>query len=283
MSDSPTSENERTVADLRGNGYFLFPIPTRSKYPPPTHWPEAATQYDIPPGSNVAIGIRSGVDHYSILITNDEASTAWATARFGPPNVRSVWGTHGYFQAREGQINEPNRETTVGTMELHVRNKYAVIPPSIHPSGVAYAWVRGLPCVTKLPEAPDLRDLWHPHGGHHDELLRMSAAKAHGDLGAETIASDLKTWRDSHLPDSHAHADGELERMAKGSYAKFHEQAAAARLAPKARALWITVGRGDNERAVPDAAAFVQGIMAVNHFTTPRDTGEVLGACSSTH
>jgi P4 family phage/plasmid primase-like protien len=230
------SDKEGTVAhkfdepeDLRRMGYFTLPLPPQRKEPPPKGWVSRTEPYDIPAGGNVAIGVRGEV---AILITNDDRSTVWATERFGEPNVRSVRGGHWYFKPRPEEGNEPDRETAVGTMEYYRNNKYALVPPSIHPTGIAYVWVRPLPPIDELPEAPDFRHLWHPRGEHHDEILRLSAAKAHSGLDAETITRDLILWRDSHLPDPHAHPDRELERIAKGSYDKFHAQAVAEKATP---------------------------------------------------
>ncbi len=192
----------------------------------------------------MAIGVRGEA---AILITNDDRSTAWATERFGDPNVRSRRGGHWYFKPSTEEGNEPNRETAVGTMEFHRNNKYALVPPSVHPSGTAYAWARPLPPVAELPEAPDLRDLWHPRGEHHEELLRLSAAKAHSGLDADTIGRELKVWRDTHLSDLHAHPDDELERMAKGSFDKFHGQAPG-----RTRSTEVRTGNGESP---PELAA----------------------------
>jgi len=117
-------------------------------------------------------------------------------------------------------VNEANAETSVGAMELHVRNKYALVPPSVHPSGKPYEWVRPLPRVAELPECPDLRDLWHPRGTHHAQLLRMSAAKAHEGASPERIAAELRVYRDAHLPDPEAHPDQELAQLASSAVVK---------------------------------------------------------------
>jgi hypothetical protein len=207
-----------TLEELRGLGYFLLPIPAGRKEPPPAGWLNRVEPYEIPAGANVAIGVRGEI---AILITNDGRSTSWATEQFGQPHVRSVRGAHWYSRARKGQANESNRETPVGTMELHVRSKYALIPPSIHPSGAAYEWVLPLPKIADLPECPDLRELWHPSGSHHSKLLAMSSAKARAGASEELVAAELRTYRDAHLPDPAAHPDRELGDMARSAYAKY--------------------------------------------------------------
>jgi hypothetical protein len=206
---------------LRAAGYTLLPLPPRSKNPPPVGWPNSKEPYPIPGDGNVAIGTRGEL---AILVTNDDDATTWAREKFGPPHVRSKRGGHWYFRAREGQANEASKVTSVGLMEYHARNKYALIPPSIHPSGTPYRWERSLPRLKDLPEAPDLRDLFHPGGTHHDQLLRMSAAKAHAGAEAETILAELVTWRDAHLTDPQAHPERELRPMAKSAVAKFHAE-----------------------------------------------------------
>ncbi len=149
------------LADLRKGGYFLLPLPAQRKEPPPEGWTERTDPYDITTGGNVAVGARGEI---CILITNDEAATEWATRRYGAPNVRSRRGGHWYFRGGDGWSNLPNTETAAGTMELHVHNKYALIPPSIHPSGVPYTWERPLPPIAELPPCPtDLRALWSPN------------------------------------------------------------------------------------------------------------------------
>ena len=207
---------------LRGWGYTLLPLPTRAKEPPPKGWVEGKEPFTVSGDANVAIGTRGEL---AILITNDDAATAWATEKFGPPHVRSRRGGHWYFGAREGQANEANKLTPVGTMEFHVRNKYALIPPSIHPDGdeanPLYGWVRSLPPLKDLPCAPDLGHLWHPSGEHHDKLVAMSAAAAHRGKDMGRIFSELASWRDGHLPDAHAHPDRELRQMAESAVAKF--------------------------------------------------------------
>ncbi|HLM90649.1 MAG TPA: phage/plasmid primase, P4 family [Thermoplasmata archaeon] len=158
MTAQPGSDNGSIVAALRAKGYFLLPLPARSKEPPPKGWVEHREPYDIPAGGNLAIGVRGDA---GILITNDGESTAWARGKYGAPNVRSMRGAHWYFHVTDGQDNLANRPTPVGTMELHVRNKYALVPPSIHPvSGLPYEWERPLPPVADLPPCPDLRELW---------------------------------------------------------------------------------------------------------------------------
>jgi hypothetical protein len=109
-------------------------------------------------------------------------------------------------------------------IELHAKNKYALIPPSIHPSGTPYRWERALPTLKDLPEAPDLRDLFHPGGTHHAQLLSMSSASAHAGKNAEAIFQELVAYRDAHLTDTLAHPDGELRKLGESAYEKFHKE-----------------------------------------------------------
>lgn len=212
------------VETLRQRGYYLLPIPARRKEKPPTGWTEKNTIYRINPKGNVAIATR-GV---CILITNDEKATEWAKQQFGEPNVYSVRGAHWYFRPYKGQENEANKkDTAVGEMEFHVNNKYAMIPPSIHPSGKPYRWGKELPPINELPLAPDLRELWHPHGTHHNELLSYSAALAHDGKSEQEILEKLKEKRNK-FPDPLVHPDKELEEMARSAFKKFHEESESA-------------------------------------------------------
>ncbi|MCI4316959.1 MAG: bifunctional DNA primase/polymerase, partial [Thermoplasmata archaeon] len=185
-SNKPGGRSATSYLDaLSTKGYTLLPLPSRRKEYPPKGWPERHEAYDIPADGNVAIGVRGEV---CILITNDDRATDWARAKFGEPNVRSVRGGHWYMRPGADWTNLANTETEVGTMELHVRNKYALVPPSIHPSGTPYTWVRELTPLAELPICPDIRALWRPDDpapgevpGHPeevaDEIVRLVAAR----------------------------------------------------------------------------------------------------------
>lgn len=215
----PTAPRARALQDLRDKGYFLVPVPPREKGPREHGWQERTVPYDVPEGWNVGIRTRGEL---AILITNDADSTKWATRAFDEPHVHSRRGAHWYWRSREGQASEVNRLTPVGLMELHVRNRQALVPPSIHPTGVPYRWGRELPPVGELPECPDIRDLWHPEGTHHEELLKQSAAKAHDGKGAEQIYQELAAWVASHFPDPLSHPERELRSLAESAASKFH-------------------------------------------------------------
>lgn len=214
-----TNANKNLFEELQKKGYFLLPLPYRKKFPPPKAWMSRNTPFSIPENGNVAISTRGEL---GILITNDEASTEWAEERFGKPHVRSKRGGHWYFRNTNNLPNEGNRKTTVGEFEFHTNNKYALIPPSIHPSGSTYEWEKSLPFIGDLPEAPDLRDLFHPGGTHHDELLHISASLAGKGKSVEEIYSGLENLINT-FPDPKAHPEKELREMAKSAFTKFHD------------------------------------------------------------
>ncbi len=223
-------------------GYFLLPIPPRRKEPPPEGWTARTVPYEISDGANVAIATR-GV---SILVTNDTRSTAWATERFGPPNVRTPRGAHWYFAARKGHVNLANAETAVGTMEFYAINKYALIPPSIHPSGVPYRWERPLPPVDQLPECPDLSHLWGagdrpggadgrkiptfslgpdrkiPHGKHNSFIVSVaySLASRMPRAYGEELCGIVEGLTSAAFDDPEQHAK-EVERAVKSAVKKY--------------------------------------------------------------
>lgn len=275
------------TSELQARGYFLIPLPSRRKEPPPEGWVGHAGPYEIPPGSNVAIATRGEL---AILITNDERSTNWATEEFGQPHVFSRRGAHWYFRAPNGFANERNVETPVGVMELHVRNKYALVPPSVHPTGTAeapgYRWGRSLPALAELPAFPDLRDLWHPSGTHHAKLLQLSSAKAHAGKTAEEIFTELVKWREDHLPDPRAHTDRELRQLADSAFAKFHVAPAIAAPAPAGtegarHELWSRTAnrRTGEETFSPVHSEFIDALVENAHFATYRlskDRGDLL-------
>ena len=258
-----------TVEELRALGYSLLPLPPKAKEPPPKGWKEHAEPYEIPAEDNVAVAVGERSHGLAVLITNDDTSTTWATEKYGPPTVRSRRGGHWWFKAPSGTANEANAKTEVGQMELHAAHgKYVVIPPSIHPSGVPYTWSGGP--TSNLPALPDLRDLWHPGGTHHTELLRQSAAKAHDGKDAETIFRELTSWRNAHLPDPHAHPDRELRKLAESAVAKFQSERLPAEARPPRSPsdLWDDKGK-------PVRARFVEALMEEARFLTVRDNGDL--------
>ena len=172
----------QTPEDLRALGYFLLPLPPRRKEPPPAGWGEASDPYALSKDGNVGIRIRGG-GGFVVLITNDGIAEANAAARWGTSNVTTYRGAHRYFRLPPGTVvrNLPNIRTQLGEMELHtgwgadgeVAPKYAVVPPSVHPSGASYAWTNGgIPAPADLPLL-DMRilRLWEaPNSSSKDEM-----------------------------------------------------------------------------------------------------------------
>ncbi len=195
----PTETEDAPAAArrLRALGYRVLPLPAGEKYPPPAGWTETEEEYPVTAGENIGIASKGEI---AILISNDEKSTMLFKKLYGEPNVYSVRGGHWYFSGDGGE-NLANRKTKAsGTFEVHSKNKYAVAPPSRHPSGTLYRWGRALPPMVELPPYPaGLRSLHAgkiiEHGLHHGYIVREAASLARmaaaGELPLKSV-TDLK-------------------------------------------------------------------------------------------
>src|SRR5262249_17590888 len=117
-----------------------------------------------------------------------------------PNSLAGVRGAQLYFR---GDLEGTKKLVVAGT-ETRGRQHYVVVPPSIHPSGVAYEGE--LPPVGDLPEIPDWLSEMGRTGGNgrtrvvgevikkgeqHDTLVSLAGTMRNRGMGEKEIAAAL--------------------------------------------------------------------------------------------
>lgn len=159
--------------DYASNGWPVFPIKPRSKEPLTAHgFHDASTDpylvrawWQRWPNANIGIATGHGCDVLDVdgpegraaladLINDHSFDTSgWVTSTSGRPDG----GLHCWF----APTGLGRRIGFRGKMDWIGGRGYIIAPPSIHPSGTAYAWRR--PPNGALPAAPPwLRDIVDP-------------------------------------------------------------------------------------------------------------------------
>ena len=198
----------------------------------------------------VATGERSGF----VVLDEDPRhggmeSIAELTAKHGElpegPVVRTGGGgRHFYFQHPGG--NFPNAIGFVPGLDIRGDQGYVLVPPSPHPSGGVYEWVRHVRDV-KLPFLPGwlvkllddkrtgpgrtfpINETGQiPHGRHHDFIISTAAslaAKTPG-ISEEALTSGLRAFMSGALDDVDRH-EKEIAEAARSALVKFGRPAPA--------------------------------------------------------
>jgi hypothetical protein len=150
---------------LAAKGMRVFPCKERSKEPMFKGWPEYATtdptrinNWWSNGACNVAIatGPGSGVWVLDIDGENDEGWLRKLESAHGelPPTVEVITGKgrHLYFRWPTGE-NIRNIQNRDDFPDVRGDGGYVMAPPSIHPSGRAYAW--SVDSASEFADAPD--------------------------------------------------------------------------------------------------------------------------------
>ena len=141
--------------EYRDRGFALLPLEAQGKKPNakvlrhvhgspgwgplanrPASEPEILAWFEADPDAN--LGIICGQASGGIVVADFDRPTQSVTHP-PTPAVCTSRGYHVYFRS---DARQPTRSTSWG--ELRGEGAYAVAPPSIHPSGGAYAWTIGL-------------------------------------------------------------------------------------------------------------------------------------------
>jgi len=186
--------------------------------------------------NNIAIvtGKISGV----VVVDMDSEEAIRLTKEQGFPNtplVETGRGYHAYFKYREGIRNFQKRGDLPG-IDLRGDGGYVVAPPSVHPSGKQYSWVKGrnlddLP----LPDLPSwilseksedktpLKELYRgvSEGNRNDALARLVGSWVNDGLFFEECLKIAMTCNARNKPPL---PEEEVERTVKSIYEKHHRE-----------------------------------------------------------
>lgn len=143
-------------------GWPVFPCEPHGKKPLTAHGlkdaaqhPEAvATWWDRWPDAN--IGIACGPAQL-VVLDADDASALRQLGRLSLPetvSARTARGEHHYFAAPPGVAIPCSAGRLAPGLDVRAEGGYVVAPPSVHPSGAAYRWLRS-PAEHALSALPD--------------------------------------------------------------------------------------------------------------------------------
>src|SRR5664280_923754 len=148
-------KEQAVVLRMAERGFRLFPIEERGKRPLIERWPGRATcdaeslrgwmqEY---PGCNwgVACGPLSGVFVLDVDGDEGQAAIRSLSERHGYDwmetlRVKTARGMHLYFCYPEGTAIRNSTSKLAPGLDIRATGGYAVVPPSIHPSGHRYLW-----------------------------------------------------------------------------------------------------------------------------------------------
>jgi Bifunctional DNA primase/polymerase, N-terminal/Primase C terminal 1 (PriCT-1) len=143
----------RTALTLAKRGLHVFPCRPRAKEPSTLHGVKDATTnpeiirawWSEIPQANVAVatGSVSGIFVLDVDGMDAEAGLHRLEASHGalPPTVESITarGRHLFFRASGAPVRNSVGKVAP-SIDVRANGGYVLVPPSIHPSGRAYAW-----------------------------------------------------------------------------------------------------------------------------------------------
>jgi hypothetical protein len=211
LIDPPVDTYAQVARDLFDRGWSPLPIPPGTKGPPPQgftgHTGARPTLAQILkweldyPGANIAVRVPDDVAGLDIDAYNGGLATLAALeARLGPlpPTIASTSRTDGsgirFYRVPAGSTFKSSAGPGIDIVQAS--HRYAVVPPSVHPSGEQYRLIDlgSGEIVDVLPDVGDLVDLtWSWHG----ELL-IPAPKGVGVAQAATPA-EVRDFLDEHV------------------------------------------------------------------------------------
>ena len=193
-------------------GVRVVPVPHARKGPTLDGWQTfRLAESDLPRYFNGApqnIGALNGAPSGDLIDADIDAPEALALAGWLPATGRtsgraSTPESHRWYRAPG--IETTQYKDTDGAMlvELRSTGSQTLIPPSVHPSGEAYAWGRE-GTATRL-EAGTLRQAvarvaagallarhWPAQGGRHDAALALAGALLRGGWSDDEVASFIR-------------------------------------------------------------------------------------------
>ena len=225
--------------------FSVIPVPFKSKQPI-IKWTEF--QNRLPEdnelvkwfgnGSKNNIGIVTGkISGICVVdLDSNKAVEFWKSQGFPPtPLVKTGKGFHLYYRYKDGVRNFQKRDD-LPDIDLRGDGGQVIAPPSTHPSGIQYQWVKGkglddIP-LAELPEIiliknnenkTPIKELYKgtEEGQRNDSLARLSGSWVNDKLTFEECLENAFLWNSkntSPLPEK------EVTRTVKSIYEKHHRE-----------------------------------------------------------
>ena len=157
-----TSEVQAAAAAYIERGFSVIPIKPGSKEPL-VRWTEFQDRKATPeevacwfqqwPGAGIGI-VTGKISGIVVVDVDQKPGVEDSLAKISLPPTYTVrsggGGSHHYYRFPNGQP-VPNRKGYLPAIDIQGDRAYVVAPPSIHPSGKAYAAENGLECLADAP------------------------------------------------------------------------------------------------------------------------------------
>lgn len=210
------------AADYGARGFAVLPLKPGSKVPATRHGKKDATSDAgqvsawFTPDSNNNVGIltgeRSGLIVVDVDVRNDgEAGFERLERTYGklPDTMRCKTGGGGfhlYYRLPAGTTGIGDHTHVAGFEGVDLKaDGYVVAPPSLHPSGLPYAWESDAPIVDapdwlielartgkRIKSAMPPSDASVAEGGRNDALFRMASGLRARGLSPEAILAAVQ-------------------------------------------------------------------------------------------
>jgi hypothetical protein len=152
--------------DLHRNGLCVIPFEFKKKYPAipwaefQTRRPEAAELYEWFSYGRKNIGVVCGKVSGGLVVIDFDGEEAFKRfAQEHPEIVNNTWiaktarGYHVYLRTKE-----PPRQQHRGRVDIKGEGSVVLTPPSVHPSGRRYTWVKRTKEILYVENLPALND-----------------------------------------------------------------------------------------------------------------------------
>jgi archaellum biogenesis ATPase FlaH len=199
-------------------GFSVIPLKPKDKKPAITSWVEfqerKPTEDEIKSWffgkeNNIAI-VTGAISGLTVVDLDSQEAIEFSIKHNFPltPLVKTGKGYHAYYRYKNGVRNFQKRDDMPG-IDLRGDGGYVVAPPSIHPSGEVYKWVKGKglneSAMADLPEIvlcknpqekTPLKELYSgvSKGSRNDSLARLCGSWVNDNLTYEECLENAFIW-----------------------------------------------------------------------------------------
>ncbi|GMA60352.1 bifunctional DNA primase/polymerase [Alicyclobacillus fastidiosus] len=198
------------------NGLAVFPCKARDKTPLTEHgWKDATKNPNVIRAwwrkwPNANIGIACELSNIVVIDIDSPAAAKSASEQGLPtsPTVKTAKGWHVWCKTAKPM---PSRVGILPGVDIRALGGYVIAPPSVHPSGGRYKWIRGRGLwAWPLPDVPEwIYEL--PGVKSRTDIAALAAGVPEGrrDVSLASVAGHLLRRRvEPHLAESLVYAYG---------------------------------------------------------------------------